>query len=187
MACQTTGASLLLESGLEYELARELDRDASVTWLVAQPVLLRLEGGIRHVPDLLAEHQGGRVVVWDARPIERRDEGFVHVAELTELACRAVGWECALYDTADTARRLNLMWLASFRHCPDWPHVGAKSRLMERTASPVTISELMELDDGDGHLIGLMWHLLWTGDLVVSLDERVTGATVVRSLEGSHD
>lgn len=186
MACQTTGGSLLLESGLEYELARELDRDPSVTWLVAQPVLLGLDGGTRHVPDLLAEHRAGRVVVWDARPIERRDADFLRVAELTAQACIAVGWEYALYDTADTARRLNLMWLTTYRHRPEWPHATVKALVLERAAAPISVGELMRLDDGDGHLIAVMWHLLWVGELVADLNHRISEATLVHTSGEPH-
>ncbi len=180
MSCQTTGSTLILESGLEYELARELDRDRSVVWIVAQPAMITFADGSRHVPDLACEHADGRVVVWDARPTERRDEKFLRTAKLTEQACAEVSWEYALYDTAHDARRLNVLWLASFRHEPQWPHHAAHMQLATTCANDVTVGELMELDDGDGHTIALMWHLLWTGELVVDLDERITAGTVVR-------
>lgn len=174
MACQTTGTFLILESGLEHELARELDRDPSVVWIAAQPALITFADGARHVPDLVAEHADGRVVIWDARPADRRGEDFYRTADLTREACHAVGWEYELFDTAATTRRLNLVWLTCFRRRPEWPHHAAKVRLLERAAEIVTIGELMALDEGDGHLIATMWHLLWTGDLVVDLDERIT-------------
>lgn len=187
MACQTTGTVLVLESGLEHELARELDRDPSVAWIVAQPAMLRFEGEPGHVPDLLAEHEDGRVVVWDARPHEKRGAEFLRAAVLTEQACLAVGWEYALFDTAATARRLNLIWLANYRHRPGWPHHAAKCHLLERAVATVTIQELMELDEGDGQLIALLWHLLWTGELVVDLDEQITGTSLVGSSESNRD
>ncbi|MGW9467376.1 TnsA-like heteromeric transposase endonuclease subunit [Cellulosimicrobium funkei] len=183
MSCRTTGGFLVLESGLEHELARELDRDPDVMWIAAQPVLITFTNGSRHVPDLAAEHVDGRVVVWDARPAERRDEKFLRVAELTQQACTAVGWEYKLYDTADTTRRLNLMWLTCFRHRPEWPHHAAKIRLLEYAAASTTVGDLMALDQGDGHVIATMWHLLWAGDLVVDLDARITAVSKVQRRE----
>ena len=41
----------------------------------------------------------------------------------------------------------------------------------------------MAIDDGDGHAIATMWHLLWTGVLRVDLDERITPATAVAVTE----
>ncbi|CAM3539494.1 hypothetical protein GCM10007368_30550 [Isoptericola cucumis] len=178
--CQTTGTRLILESGLEYELARELDRDPGVVWIVAQPALMTFVDGARHVPDVACEHDDGRIVVWDARPSERRDEKFLHKARLTEQACTEVGWEYSLYDTAHDARRLNMLWLASFRQEPSWPHHGARLRLEAACRKRATVAELLQLDSGDGHTIALMWHLLWTSELVVDLDARITADSVVR-------
>ncbi|MEN5073110.1 TnsA-like heteromeric transposase endonuclease subunit [Isoptericola cucumis] len=180
MHCQTTGSSLVLESGLEYELARELDRDPSVAWIVAQPMLITFADGTRHVPDIACEHADGRVVVWDARPSDRRDEGFMRQARLTEEACTDVGWEYALYDSAEDARRLNMLWLACFRHQPAWPHHAARMRLQKAGRRSATVGELMALDAGDGQTTATMWHLLWTGSLTVDLDARITADTAVR-------
>ena len=61
----TTGGHLRLESGLEHDLVRELDRHLDVNWLVAQPCLLRLAARRRgrrleHTPDPLASiHRWG--------------------------------------------------------------------------------------------------------------------------------
>ncbi|MFI2294956.1 TnsA-like heteromeric transposase endonuclease subunit [Isoptericola sp. NPDC019571] len=180
MHCQTTASPLVLESGLEYELARELDRDPSVVWIVAQPMLMTFSDGTRHVPDIACEHADGRVVVWDARPSDRRDERFMRQASLTEEACTDVGWEYALYNAAEDARRLNMLWLACFRHEPAWPHHTARMRLQKACRRSATVGELMALDDGDGQTIAMMWHLLWTGGLTVDLDDRITADTAVR-------
>ncbi|NDO90138.1 TnsA-like heteromeric transposase endonuclease subunit [Cellulosimicrobium cellulans] len=179
MSCQTTGTYIVLESGLEYELARELDRDPDVVWIGTQPALLVFADGSRHVPDLLSEHSDGCVTVWDARPMERRDEDFVRITGLTAAACAQVGWHYALYDAAVTARRLNLLWLATYRHRPEWPHTAAVARLLAHVAPTATVDDLLALDEGDGHLIAVMWHLLWSGELVVNLDEPIRPGTVV--------
>lgn len=185
MMCQTTGTFLMLDSGLEYELARVLDRDPSVVWLTAQPLQLAFNGGPRHTPDLLAEHADGRVVVWDARPVEKRDEAFERVADLTAQACAAVGWEYAVFDSPEAAEQLNTLWLRNFRHAPGWPHHDLEIQLLRSASTPVTVGELIQSDEGDGHLAALMWHLLWTGELVTDLSRRITADTPVCASEST--
>ncbi|GAA4898860.1 hypothetical protein GCM10025789_16070 [Tessaracoccus lubricantis] len=60
--CWTTQSRLAVESGLEHDLLRELDRDPEVSRLVAQPCRLLLTDGA-HVPDIM-EVRG------DQRPLE---------------------------------------------------------------------------------------------------------------------
>lgn len=91
----TTRRSLLLESGLEYELFRLLDADPTVLWMVAQPCRIEFRSSasrLAHVPDLLSLDGQGRVTVWDAQPAARADAPFWRVASLTAAACEAVGW-----------------------------------------------------------------------------------------------
>jgi hypothetical protein len=179
MWCLTTESSLVLESGLEYELARSLDREPTVVWLVAQPARLTFDDGTSHVPDLLAEHADGRVVIWDARPEHRQDERFQQAAELTRRACAQVGWEYAVHAGLSPARRLNLLWLTVFRNRPKWPHHDAQRELLAHAHEGVTVGDVLASDAGDGHLTAAMWHLMWTGELVVDLDVPITATTLV--------
>ncbi|MDN5793213.1 MAG: hypothetical protein L0H22_09185, partial [Brevibacterium aurantiacum] len=55
----TTRGHIRLESGLEHDLLRELDRRPDVAWLVSQPMRLRLPAKrarrrLEHTPDLLS-------------------------------------------------------------------------------------------------------------------------------------
>ena len=179
MACWTTGLPLLLESGLEHEAARDLDQDPSVCWLVAQPVALTFDSGESHVVDLLAEHDDGRVVMWDVRPTARQDDEFRKIAELTRQACHDVGWEYAVFGTVDAVRRLNLRWLSTYRRPPKWPHHDVVQKLVASAAETCSLGDLMALDDGDGHEVAVMWHLLSIRRLQVDLDEPLTAGTLV--------
>ena len=111
----TVGAHLRLESGLEHDLVRELDRRPDVMWLVAQPAKIRVvreqDKRVWHVPDLLSVANDGQVTVWDVRPTGRRDDAFWEVAEASKEACRALGWAYELFGGMSTVRRTNLMWL----------------------------------------------------------------------------
>jgi len=183
MSCQTTGSWLLLESGMEYEAGRELDRDPTVDWIVAQPVRLQFDHGPTHIVDLLARHRDGSVVLWDVRPDERQDDEFGKVAKLTRRACQEMGWDYAVHGTSSTARRLNLLWLGTFRRPPRWPHHRIELDLLSLASGSATIGDLMATDDGNGHAIATMWHLLWTGALRVDLDEKITRGTTVTVAE----
>lgn len=175
----TTEGYIVLESGLEFELARSLDRDPSVAWLVAQPVSVTFDDGAVHVPDLLVEHWDGRVVVWDVRPRERQDERFQRTAELTAQACREVDWGYEVHAGFAPARRLNLLWLGVFRSSPSWPNTESRRELLGLARGGATVADALAHDAGDGHLTALMWHLIWSGELVVDLDQAINAATVL--------
>ncbi|MCC2321270.1 TnsA-like heteromeric transposase endonuclease subunit [Cellulomonas xiejunii] len=183
----TTGDYIVLESGLEYELARSLDRDPSVAWLVAQPVAFTFDDSAVHVPDLLVEHWDGRVVVWDVRPQERQDERFHRMVELTAQACREVGWGSEVHTGFAPARRLNLLWLGVFRAPPNWPHAENRRQLLALAGGGTTVADVLAHDAGDGHLTALVWHLIWTGELVVDLDHAISAVTVLTLAKAETD
>lgn len=179
MRSATTDGLVVLESGLEYELARSLDRDPSVTWLVAQPVIITFDDGAAHIPDLLAEHRDGRVVVWDVRPGERQDERFQRTAKRTAQACSEVGWGYEVHAGFAPARHLNLLWLGVFRARPSWPHAESRRELLGLARGGATVGDVLSHDAGDGHLTALMWHLIWSGELLVDLDQAINAATIL--------
>ncbi|RDI30428.1 hypothetical protein DEU38_1059 [Rhodococcus sp. AG1013] len=118
----TTGGHLALESGLEHDLLRRLDRLSSITWLVAQPVELRWTEPrkFRHVPDLLSTDADGAVTLWDVRNPRRLDEKFTLQADKTRSACAAVGWRYEIFTGLGEVERLNLLWLHGYRRRPKW-------------------------------------------------------------------
>lgn len=185
MACQTTGTTLLIESSLEYEAARRLDRDPDVEWIVAQPVRIEFDDGSKHVVDLLAEHGDGTVVLWDVRPDDRQDEEFHRIVALTRSACAAVGWGYDVFGTQPTARRLNMLWLASHRRLPRWPHSQVTRHVANAVRAGAKVGDVLALDDGDGHTIAMLWHLVWTGYLIVDLDVPITGDSPITLGDGS--
>ena len=183
----TTGDYILLESGLEYELARSLDRDPSVAWIVAQPAAVTFDDGAVHVPDLLVEHMDGRVVVWDVRPRERQDERFHRTAELTAQACREVGWGYEVHAGFAPARHLNLLWLGVFRIPPSWPTTESRRQLLGLARGGAAVADVLAHDAGDGQLTALMWHLIWSGELVFDLDHAINAATVLTLAKAETD
>lgn len=160
------GAHLPMESGLEHDLLRDLDRVPEITWLVAQPVHLKFANGDEHTPDLLSVDEDDHVVLWDVRPQERQDEAFQVQVRETRDACAEVGWEHRVFDGFPRARRLNLLWLHSFRRPPNGLD-GARRRIQLSLAVDSELGTLLSLPDPDGTLRYSLWHLIWAKDLQV--------------------
>jgi hypothetical protein len=180
----TTRGPIRLESGLEHDLLRWLDRRPEVVWLVAQPLRLtfRLTGAPRpvaHTPDLLSVDRDGTTTVWDVRERARQDEKFTLMARLTRDACHRAGWAYRVFGGLDQSARLNVMWLHGFRRPQPWYPQGW-ARLTPLIAGGCTIGAVLSADTGAGHLVSTMWHHLWAGDLTADLDAPLTADTVVR-------
>lgn len=169
--CETTGTTMALESGLELELMLWLDRKRAVRHLVPQPVRLSWGRSRPHTPDLLSETATGEVTLWDARPTDRQDEDFLAATDATEGGCSEVGWAYQRFTGLPTTAGLNLRWLAGARRPPAW--LGAHLRRLEELTGPgCSIGDVSVADGGSGYLLSSMWHLAWTGDIALDLDER---------------
>lgn len=177
----TTGGHLHLESGLEHDLVRELDRRPDVTWLVAQPCKLRLPATrrgrrVEHTPDLLSRHEGGTIRLWDARPAARQDEDFALKVRLTSEACAEVGWEHEVFAGMARVRRVNLMWIHAYRRVMPW-YAGSLRLIREYLAGEGAIEDVLALDAGGGHVLSAMWHGIWSGQIGCDLDQPLKRTT----------
>lgn len=175
----TTRGWLQLESGLEHDLVRILDRRSDVRWIVAQPALLTFVGDRgKHLPDVLSVG-ATNVTVWDCRPPEGQDEEFARDTAATATACAEVGWAYEVFAGQVVTARLNERWLAGFRRPRPW-HDRHREIVLGRCATESTLGEMLSRDDGSGEITATVWHLLWTGDLTCDLDSRLTSATTIR-------
>lgn len=170
----TTGTHMRLESALEHDLVRELDRRPDVSWLVAQPCLLRLPAKRRgrrleHTPDLLVRHDDGTIRLWDARPASRQDDDFTLKVRLTKEACAEVGWAHEVFSGWSRVRRVNLMWIHAYRRAMPW-YAGSLRLIREYLEGDGTIGDVLGLDAGGGHVISAMWHGIWGGQIDCDLD-----------------
>ena len=175
--CWTTGSHLVVESGLEHDLLRELDRRREVTWLVTQPMRICLLTGVTHVPDLL-EIRGDTLRVWDVRPKRRQDAAFHLMAARAETACAAVGMEYSLFSDEATVRRSNLRWLSCYRAIPDFAGVNSVLNWVEAKRAS-NVGDLLELCDADAEVLASLWHLIWRGDVEIDLDTVITDDSVL--------
>lgn len=189
--CTTTGSQLGLESGLEHDLVRKLDRLPDVVWMVAQPATITWtddDGDRAHTPDLLSLDALGDVTIWDARPRKKQDAEFLRSAEITRQACSDLGWGYEVFSELGTTERLNHLWLHGFRRRPSWlPEARPQIDDVFRDNEYVSLGELFAADGGDGRLVAAVWHLTWTGDLRIDLTRKIGQLTQVTiDAKGGH-
>ena len=184
----TNGDFVSLESGLEHDLLRRLDRDPSVLRIVAQPLTLSWRGSEpgSHTPDLLAVHAGAAPTVWDVRATDRQDQQFDTKSALTRQACASVGWGYQIFAGMDDLERLNMMWLNGFRRVPPWASRHEERARAAAGCAAATLATVFAHDDGSGELISTVWHLLWRGALDIDLTASWTPATRVTLGAGAH-
>jgi hypothetical protein len=177
----TNAAAVHLESGLEHDLVRRLDRDSAIARMVSQPLRLSWTAPEHraHTPDLLALHDDGAVTVWDVRAVEEQDDDFRHKSTVTRESCSAVGWRYEVFTGLGQSERLNLLWLHGFRRRPAWADRFEDEIRREASCRDATIGSLFARDDGTGEVKSAVWHLLWAGVLNADLNARWTLNTVV--------
>lgn len=177
----TNAGVVHLESGLEHDLVRRLDRDSTITHIVSQPLRLSWtapEPG-RHTPDLLTSHDDGAVTVWDVRAVDEQDDDFRRKSAVTRKACSAVDWRYEVFTGLGHNERLNLMWLNGFRGRSAWTDRFEDEIRRDASSRDATIGTLFARDDGTGEVKSAVWHLLWSGVLHADLDTRWTLHTAV--------
>lgn len=178
----SNGAAVPLESGLEHDLFRRLDRDRGIVRLVSQPFRLAWKGSPgKHTPDLLTVRADEQVTVWDVRAPEKQDDVFQLQSEITRTACTAVGWRYEVFGGMCRTERLNLMWLNGFRRKPAWAD-RYECRIIEIAArTGVTLGDLLRVDTGSGEAKSTVWHLVWNGSLMIDVGARWDRHTPVRA------
>lgn len=178
----TTGSHLRLESGLEHDLVRMVDRDPAVTWIVSQPCLLEWGSGRstrRHVPDLLTTGADGAVSLWDVKsPEAAAAEAFAEAQALTAEACARVGWGYVVFTGLQAVHRHNLIWLHGFRNRPAWSG-RYEPAILESCTGGSRLGDLVSRADAE--TAAVTWHLIWTGQLKIDLTRRLVPTALVTS------
>lgn len=174
---------LELESGLEHDLLRSLDRLPEVVALVPQPCQLASTGStkVRNTPDLLSLDDTGAVTLWNARPEQRMNEQFRVQVAMVEAACATVGWRHEVFAGLGRTKRLNLLWLHGYRRRPLWYEQVAGEIATAAAREAATLGSLFRLDSGNGEVVAMVWHMVWSGELVADLSQQLTVETPVRA------
>ena len=183
----TAGCVRELESGLEHDLHRRLDRSRVSRAVLPQPFQLpaALVGKL-HVPDFLQIGAAGDITVWDCRPDAKIDSATREVFDRTRQAMAALGWNYEVFTGMGTEERKNSMFVNGYRVTTTRrgrtlrPWIAEKAPLLLVAArQPTTIGELFARDDGSGETIAALWHLIARGDLAIDMTEPITDATRV--------
>jgi hypothetical protein len=181
----TNRATVALESGLEHDLLRRLDRDHNVSRIVSQPFRLSWKGSPgRHTPDLLTISGDGGVTVWDVRAPEKQDDDFRTQRDITHGACAAVGWRYEVFGGMGQAERLNHLWISGSRRRPPWA-VHYEDQILELAGRHgATIASVFQSDSGSGELKSTVWHLIWRGSLSIDMASVWTLQTAIGVSDG---
>lgn len=174
---------LELESGLEHDLVRSLDRLPQMVALVPQPCQLASTRStkVRNTPDLLSLDDSGNVTLWNARPEHRIDDQFRSQVAMVEAACEAVGWRHEVFVGLGRTERLNLLWLHGYRRRPSWYAQVAGEIATVAAQEAATLGSVFRLDSGNGEVVAVVWHMVWSAELVADLSQQLTVETPIRS------
>ncbi|WP_084349473.1 TnsA-like heteromeric transposase endonuclease subunit [Janibacter limosus] len=179
----TVRGHVRLESGLEHDLLRDLDRDPDVTWLVPQPARLRARADRSknpgQVPDLLSLTTEGAVTLWAVRPAAKQDEAFWGQVREAEGACAEFGWSHRVFSGMSVTRRSNLMWLDGYRRLMPWYEESLRT-LISEAGDDFTLGKVVEVDAGGGHMVSAVWHAVRQGVVECDLDEPFSATTRLR-------
>ena len=167
----TTGAHVGYESWLERDRVMLLDFDPRVVSMSSQPFWLSWTVGgrtRRHAPDFFARMSDGTGVVIDVRADDRIKPDDAEAFTQTLTACESVGWGYLRVGAVDPVLAANVRWLAGYRHrrCFD----GDRASLLRQVfGSARSVSDGVAAAGDRLVFLPVLFHLLWTGELVCDL------------------
>lgn len=117
------------------------------------------------------------------RPHGLVDESTAEVFAFTARVCEAVGWQFRHVGDLDQPYRVNLRWLARYRHrrCHREP---VAEQLREVFAEPLPLFAGAERVGDRLAVLPVLYHLLWRHELAADLTEAALGADTVVALSG---
>ena len=175
------------ESWLERDCVMLLDFDPDVVAFSSQPFWLWwTEAGRtrRHAPDFFARLRDGRAVVIDVRADDQIPVKDAEAFAVTAGACESVGWAYQRVGAVDAVLAANLRWLAGYRHSRCF-HRERAARLHQAFASPAPLLAGARAVGDPVAILPVLFHLLWTQDLVADLAAALSGESVVTAAGGS--
>ncbi|WP_235619376.1 TnsA-like heteromeric transposase endonuclease subunit [Embleya scabrispora] len=167
------------ESWVERDAAMALDFDPAVIALASQPFRLAWTDRDRdrergHTPDYFARLADGTGVVVDVRPEGLVDEAAAEVFKFTAQVCEAVGWQFRRVGDLSQPYRVNLRWLARYRH-PRCHQAPVADRLRNVFAEPLPLVAGAEAVGDRLAVLPVLFHLLWLHELAVDLTSAPLG------------
>lgn len=177
----TTKSHIAYESWLERHHVLEVDRDPAVVGIASQALAMAWparRGWRHHVPDLFCRTYTGAGVVIDCRPARKADADFREKCEITQAVCEVLGWAFRAVAEPDPVWAANLRWLAGYRH-PRFSEPVLETLLMEAYAQPRPLTQVADELGDLIHVLPVVYHLLWRGQLVADLGQPLQDRTIV--------
>ena len=137
-----------------------------------------------HAPDWLARLADGTGVVIDCRPADRVRPRDAAAFATTGRACGTVGWQYRLVHEHDPVLVANVRWPAAYRH-PRHDDTAVAARLLAVFELPRALLAGAEVVGDPIAVLPVLYHLLWTGRLVVDLSVPLRDRAVVRVAEAA--
>ena len=184
----STGRHIWHESLLERDMLMHLDHTAGVVAIASQPMRLTNADGVHHYPDFLALDARGIQTVYDVKPASRINEKALHQFEWTRSVCAHVGWDYRVLTELPPQERVNLAWLALFRHPEYRPGVDAAGALFAALEPGFTIADAVAHMPAESTPAARsrVFHLMWTRELLCDMAQRLTDATPVTAPKEVH-
>lgn len=153
----------------------ELDRTPGVALVSSQPMWIKWGGdaGGEHAPDYFVRFDDGSAAVVDVRPLARIDEAAREQFDRTAALCREIGWGYAVYAPESEIRDANLRFLMRYRD-KRWTQSDTVA------VSDGTIAEVARQLNIDGNGLGFCYAMIWSGGLIVDLDQPLSLRTYAR-------
>jgi hypothetical protein len=178
----TMGRRIGFESWVERDHLVALDFDPAVTAVASQPFWLLWQAGgkvRRHAPDFFARLVGGGALVVDSRPLDRIGERDREAFAAAGEACARLGWQYAVWGSADPVPAANLRWLAGYRH-PRCHDELAAGRLREVFTRPGALMDGAEMAGDPLATLPVLFHLMWRHELATDLSLVLSDRSILR-------
>ena len=132
---------------------------------------------VRHVPDFFFKRRSRCPLLVDVKPEDRMTDADRLQHERSREACGQLGWEYDEFTIIDRRVELNLRFLSGYSH-PRFgptadPRAACTAALEEKSLSIAELVERTRKATGlaEAEVLSGIYHLIWTGDLRISLDE----------------
>lgn len=165
------GRHVSYESEFERDFLIGADFDGDVVQVLPQPFRLhfgRDAAPFRHTPDFLVQRSHDGLEVVDVKGAHALQKPAVRVAfELTEHACRVLGWAFTVYTEPDPVMRSNLSLLGGFRSPLCQPLDGyapALVQMVDKSSLPARqVAEQLAATEGLALPVAVaaMWRAVW--------------------------
>lgn len=181
IAVCSTGQTVECESLEEGQTLLMVDFQGDARKIVAQPLRLRyLADRARvHTPDFLVELRDGRRLVIDVKPREKADEAFWRQVVAMVVASREAGWLYWWAAEPLPTPYATVDWLSAYRRFRVSDSAVVESILDVVGTRRVRFDDIVRKAELNVLTLPVLFWLLWRQELVVDLDEPLTGASQV--------